>query len=76
MSRLVHDVGDRELGLREVVVAAGLCVVVVLGAALLTSLLPRDAQQVVFRTPLLIVVLVVGTAIALWRIARPRPPQG
>ena len=45
---------------------------VVLGAAILTSLLPADAQDVVFRTPLLIVVLIVGTAAALWRIARPR----
>lgn len=64
----------RPLGLREVVVTAGACVVVVLGAAVLTSLLPADAQGLVFRTPLLIFVLIIGTAFALWRIARPRPP--
>ena len=74
MPRLSRDIADKELGLRDVFVVAGLCVAIVLGAALLTSLLPRDAQQVVFRTPLLIVVLIVGTAVALWRIARPRPP--
>jgi FtsH-binding integral membrane protein len=66
---------ERRLGLREVVLTAAACVVVVLGAAVLTSLLPADAQAVVFRTPLLIVVLIVGTAVALWRIARPRPPD-
>ena len=63
---------DRSVGLRDVLVLAGTCVVVVLGAAVLTSFLPADAQSVMFRTPLLIVVLVVGTAAALWRIARPR----
>jgi FtsH-binding integral membrane protein len=65
-------VAERALGLKEVVVTAGLCVVVVLAAAFGTSLLPPDAQHVVFRTPLLIVVLIIGTALALWRIARPR----
>lgn len=67
---------ERAIGLRDVLVAAGLSVVVVLGAAVLTSLLPPEGQAIVFRTPLLIVVLVVGTAAALWRIARPRPPGG
>ena len=63
---------DRPVGLRDVLVLAGACVVVVLGAAILTSFLPADAQGVVFKTPLLIVVLIVGTGAALWRIARPR----
>lgn len=65
---------DRVLGLRDVVLTAGICVVVVFGAAVLTGLLPAEAQSIVFRTPLLIGVLIVGTAVALWRIARPRPP--
>jgi FtsH-binding integral membrane protein len=65
-------VAERPVGLRDVLVLAGACVVVVLGAAIVTGFLPADAQAVVFRTPLLIVVLVVGTAVALWRIARPR----
>jgi FtsH-binding integral membrane protein len=69
-------VAEREIGLRDVLVTASICVVVVLAAAFATSLLPRDAQSIVFHTPLLIVVLVVGTAAALWRISRPRPPEG
>jgi hypothetical protein len=68
-------VPDRALGLRDVVVTAGICVVVVLGAAVLTALLPADAQAIVFKTPLLIGVLILGTGFALWRIARPRPPD-
>lgn len=63
---------ERSVGLRDVLVLAGTCVVVVLGAAVVTSFLPADAQSVVFKTPLLIVVLIGGTAVALWRIARPR----
>ena len=63
---------ERSVGLRDVLILAGTCVVVVMGAAVLTSFLPADAQSVVFKTPLLIVVLIGGTAVALWRIARPR----
>jgi FtsH-binding integral membrane protein len=69
-------VAERVVGLRDVLIAAGLTVVVVLGAAFATSLLPPEGQAIVFKTPLLIVVLLVGTAAALWRIARPRPPGG
>jgi FtsH-binding integral membrane protein len=69
-------VAERVIGMREVLLAAGLAVVLVLGAAVITSLLPAEGQAIVFRTPLLIVVLLVGTAAALWRIARPRPPGG
>ena len=65
---------ERTLGLRQVVATAALCVVVVLGAAFVTNLLPAEAQDVVFKTPLLIGVLIVGTAVALWQIARPRTP--
>lgn len=60
-------------GLRQVLLVAAVVVVVVLGAAFLTSLLPSVAQDLIFHGPLLIVVLVVGTAWLLWRIARPRP---
>ena len=44
-----------------------------MSAAVLTFLLPGDARDVVFRTPLLILVLIVGTALVLWRITRPGP---
>ena len=65
---------ERVIGFREVLAVAAVGVVVVLGAAVATSLLPPEGQAIVFRTPLLIVVLLVGTAAALWRISRPRPP--
>ena len=49
----------------------------VLVAAGVTALLPRDGQAVVFHTPLLIVVLIGGTAFVLWRILRhPGPGPG
>jgi FtsH-binding integral membrane protein len=48
---------------------------VVMGAAILTSLLPSTLQQVVFHTPLAIVVLIVGTGWLLWRISRRRPEE-
>jgi hypothetical protein len=52
---------------------AGAVVVIVLGAAVLTSLLPASAQELVFHTPVAIVVLLVGTGWVLWRIARQGP---
>jgi hypothetical protein len=61
----------RSPGLREALVVGGLTVVVVLIAAVITFLLPPDARDVVFRTPLLIVVLILGTGFVLWRITRP-----
>lgn len=66
---------ERSIGGREVLLVAALAVAVVLGAAILTSALPIDAQRLIFHTPLLIVVLVVGTAGLLWRIATRRPPD-
>jgi hypothetical protein len=67
-------VAERTIGLREVLLVAGLTVAVVLGAAIATSILPKGLQEIVFRTPLLIIVLIGGTAALLWGIARPRPP--
>jgi FtsH-binding integral membrane protein len=67
-----------QAGWREVVLVAAAAVAVVLGAAVATSLLPTSAQEIVFHTPLTIVVLVVGTGWLLWRIARrgPGTPEG
>ena len=67
-----HDSG-RQPGWPQVVLVAGIVVAVVLGAAVATSLLPTSAQEIVFHTPLTILVLVVGTAWLLWRIARRGP---
>ncbi len=61
-------------GWREVLLVAVAVVGVVLGLAVGTSLLPADVQRVVFQTPLLIAVLVVGTAVVLVRLVR-RPPE-
>ena len=60
----------RQPGLREVLLLAGAVVLIVVVAAGLTALLPRDGQEIVFHTPLLIVVLIAGTGLVLWRILR------
>ena len=60
----------RQPGLREVLLVAAAVVLVVMLAAGVTAVLPSDGQAVVFRTPLLIVVLIVGTGLVLWRILR------
>jgi hypothetical protein len=60
----------RQPGLREVLVVAVAVIALVLAAAALTALLPIEGQDVVFHTPLLIAVLVGGTALVLWRILR------
>ena len=65
----------RSIGWREVMIVAAVAVGAVLGAAILTAVLPTDLQRVVFHTPLLIAVLVVGTGLVLWRIAARRPPE-
>jgi hypothetical protein len=64
----------RAIGWREVLIVAVAVVGTVLGLAVGTSLLPTDAQRVVFRTPLLIAVLIAGTAAVLIRLIR-RPPD-
>jgi FtsH-binding integral membrane protein len=63
------------VGGRQVLLVGSIAVAVVLGAAILTSVLPTDAQRVIFHTPLLIAVLIVGTGVVLWRIASRRPPE-
>ena len=63
----------RQPGWREVLILAGAAVAVVLGAAILTSILPTGIQEIVFHTPLAIIVLIAGTGWLLWRISR-RPP--
>ena len=57
---------------------AAVAVAVVLGAGILTGLLPAEIQNVVFHTPVAIGVLIVGTGWLLWRISRrePQAPDG
>ena len=62
-------------GWREVAIIGVVVVAIVLGLAIATSLLPVELQDVVFRTPLAIVVLVVGTVgLMLWITRRPSTP--
>ncbi len=63
----------RPPGWLEVLTLAIGVVVVVLGAAFLTELLPTDVQRAIFHGPVLIAVLIAGTAFLLWRISRGRP---
>jgi len=68
-------VPDRRPGLREVLAVGAIMLAVVAAAVVLTALLPAGGQYLVLRTPLLIVVLIVGTAGVLWRITRPGRPE-
>ena len=63
----------RTAGWREVLIVAVAVVGVVLGVAVLTSLLPPAGQDIVLRTPLAIAVLAGGTIGLLVWLAR-RPP--
>jgi uncharacterized membrane protein len=58
-------------GLGQVLIVAAAVVGVVLGAAVLTSLLPDPVQRAIFDGPVLIAVLILGTGWVLWRISRP-----
>jgi hypothetical protein len=68
-------VAERRPGLREAILVGALVVGVVAAAAVLTFALPSGAADLVFRTPLLILILIVGTAGVLWRITRPERPD-
>jgi len=63
-----------QVGARDVVIVGAIAVAAVLGAAVLTSVLPEGIQRFLFHEPVTIVVLVVGTAFVLWRVATRRPP--
>ena len=63
---------SRTPGWREVLLVAAAVVAIVLGAAVATSLLPTAAQDLVFKTPLAILVLAVGTiGLLVWLVRRP-----
>jgi hypothetical protein len=64
----------RTPGWREVLLLGAVVVAVVLGLAFATSVLPTGLQDVIFRTPLAIVVLLVGTVgLLIWITRRPTP---
>ncbi len=62
----------RQPGWREVLGVAVCVVALVLGLAVVTSLLPTQVQELVFHTPLLIVILIAGTGYWLWHVSRRR----
>ena len=62
-------------GIVQVILVAAAAAAIVLGAAIVTGLLPESAQRVFFHLPITIVVLIVGTAYVLWRIATRRSPE-
>lgn len=62
-------------GLLQVALVAAAAAMVVLGAAVITGLLPEPAQRIVFHAPLTIIVLLIGTAFILWRVATRQPPE-
>jgi hypothetical protein len=64
----------REPGWREVGVVVGAVVAAVIGLVVLTTIIP-GGEAVVYRSPLAILVLIVGTALVLIRIAGRRPPD-
>jgi hypothetical protein len=66
----------REPGWPQVALVAGAVVAVVVGAAILTGFLPPEIQHAIFYGPVLIGVLIVGTAWLLWRVAHGRPLDG
>jgi hypothetical protein len=64
----------RTPGWREVLLVGVAVVGVVLGLAVATSALPSGLQDVIFRTPLAIVVLLLGTVgLLVWILRRPTP---
>lgn len=60
----------RAFGWREVLLVGGAIVVIVLGLSVVTSVLPSGVQWVVFQTPLLIVLILVGTVVVLAGLLR------
>ena len=62
-------------GVGQVILVAAAAAAIVLGAAIVTGLLPESAQRVFFHLPITIIVLIVGTAYVLWRIATRRSPE-
>jgi hypothetical protein len=70
------DTPERQPGWPQVILVAAAVVTIVLGAAFLTGILPAPIQGAILEGPVLIGVLIVGTAWLLWRIAHGRPFDG
>jgi hypothetical protein len=64
----------RTATLRDVLLVAAGVVLAVLGLSVLTGVVPGVGKDLVFRTPVVIAVLVLGTALMLYRVSRRPPP--
>jgi hypothetical protein len=64
----------RTVGWREVLIVAAIAVAAVLAAQVIATLVP-PIGDVIRATPVIVVLMVVVTALVLWRIAAPRPPE-
>ncbi|MFI5200044.1 MAG: hypothetical protein ACHQXL_06685 [Candidatus Limnocylindrales bacterium] len=60
----------RTFGWREVLIVGAVIVIAVLGLSVVTSVLPSGAQWFIFQSPLLIVVIVIGTVAVLASLLR------
>ena len=65
---------SRPVGWREVLIVAVVAVAVVLGIDVVTTSVP-PLKAVVTGTPLVVVLLIAGTAGLLWWLAARRPPE-
>jgi hypothetical protein len=65
---------SRTATLRDVLFVAGLVVAGVLGVSVLTGVIPGVGKDLVFQTPIVITILVIGTALMLFRVGRRTPP--
>ena len=64
----------RAIGWREVLIVAGVAAAAVLGAQVISTLVPAVGD--VFRqTPVIVLGLVLVTGFVLWRLAMGRPPE-
>jgi hypothetical protein len=66
--------GKRATGWREVLIVAAIAVAAVLAVDAVATFVPSIGD--LFRgTPVMVVVLVIASALVLWRIAARRPPD-
>lgn len=62
--------GARQVGLRGVLLVAAAVVAGVLLFSVASGFLPTPVRDLLFRTPLPIILLIAGTVLVLWRIGR------
>lgn len=65
---------ERRIGGRDVLVVAAIAVGLVLAVEVVTTLVPA-ARDALAGAPVLIAILVIGTAAILWAIAHRHPPD-